>query len=92
MLTIYPESELYQEIQKGIWKEEGEIEKYKELKTLVENLCIPTVFAALGASNAIQIQGKLPEDREKLLKLLDKIIENVNEEQLRKYRKSLLHL
>lgn len=92
MLTIYPESELYQEIQKGIWKEEGKIEKYKELKTLVENLCIPTVFAALGASNAIQIQGKLPEDREKLLKLLDKIIENVNEEQLRKYRKSLPHL
>lgn len=92
MLTIYPESELYQEIQKGIWKEEGEIEKYKELKTLVENLCIPTVFAALGVSNAIQIQGKLPEDREKLLKLLDKIIENVNEEQLRKYRKSLPHL
>ena len=92
MLTIYPESELYQEIQKGTWKEEGEIEKYKELKTLVENLSIPTVFAALGASNAIQIQGKLPEDRAKLLNILDKIIENVNEEELRKYRKSLPHL
>lgn len=92
MLTIYPESELYQEIQKGTWKEEGEIEKYKELKTLVENLSIPTVFAALGASNAIQIQGQLPEDREKLLNILDKIIENVNEEELRKYRKSLPHL
>ena len=92
MLTIYPESELYQEIQKGIWKEEGEIEKYKELKTLVENLSIPTVFAALGASNAIQIQGQLPEDREKLLNILDKIIENVNEEELRKYRKNLPHL
>ena len=89
MLTIYPESELYQEIQKGTWKEEGEIEKYKELKTLVENLSIPTVFAALGASNAIQIQGQLPEDRAKLLNILDKIIENVNEEELRKYRKSL---
>lgn len=92
MLTIYPESELYQEIQKGTWKEEGEIEKYKELKTLVENLSIPTVFAALGASNAIQIQGQLPEDRAKLLNILDKIIENVNEEELRKYRKSLPHL
>lgn len=92
MLTIYPESELYQEIQKGTWKEEGEIEKYKELKTLVENLSIPTVFAALGASNAIQIQGKLPEDRTELLNILDKIIENVNEEELRKYRKNLPHL
>ncbi len=50
------------------------------------------MFAALGASNAIQIQGQLPEDRAKLLNILDKIIENVNEEELRKYRKSLPHL
>lgn len=38
MLTIFPESELYEEIKKGNWKEESEIEKYKELKTHVENL------------------------------------------------------
>lgn len=92
MLTIYPESELYQEIQKGNWKEEGEIEKYKELRVLVENLSIPTVFAALGASNAIQMQGKLPDDRGKLLSILDEIIESVDEEELRKYRKNLPHL
>ena len=30
MLTIYPESELYQEIQNGNWEAEGEIEKYRE--------------------------------------------------------------
>lgn len=92
MLTIFPESELYQEIQNGNWKEEGEIEKYKELRVLVENLSIPTVFAAFGASNAIQMQGKLPDDRTKLLKIFDEIIENVNEEELRKYRKNLPHL
>ena len=33
MLTIYPNSELYQEIQKGNWQEETEIEKYNELRT-----------------------------------------------------------
>ena len=38
MLTIYKTSELYQEIQKGNWKEESEIEKLIELKTLVEKL------------------------------------------------------
>ena len=32
MLTIYPDSELYQEIQRGAWKEESEIEKYKEIR------------------------------------------------------------
>ena len=28
MLTIYPESDLYQEIRSGNWEEEGELEKY----------------------------------------------------------------
>ena len=42
MLTICPDSELYQEIQRGNWQEESEIEKYKEIRTLLENLEIPT--------------------------------------------------
>lgn len=92
MLTIFPESELYQEIQKGNWKEESEIEKYKELRALVENLRIPVVFAAFGASNAIQMQGKLPDDKMKLLQIFDEIIESGNEEELRIYRKNLPHL
>ena len=37
MLTIYKTSELYQEIQRGNWKEEGEIEKLAELKPLIWN-------------------------------------------------------
>lgn len=92
MLTVYPESELYREIQAGNWREEGEIEKYKELKTLVENLKIPVRFAALGASNAIPLQGDLPEDREKILSVLEEIIDHVAEEDLRNYRERLPHL
>lgn len=92
MLTIYPESELYVEIQKGNWQEEGEIEKYKELRALIENLNIPLVFAALGASNAIPFQGKLPENRGKLLETLEQIIGGVKEDDLRKYRRNLSHL
>ena len=57
MLTIYPNSELYQEIQRGNWREESELDKYKEIRTLLESLEIPTQFAALGASNAFQFQG-----------------------------------
>ena len=92
MLTIYPNSELYQEIQKGHWQEETEIEKYKELKALVENLDIPVWFAAGGASNAIPIQGTLPKDKKKVLSVLDKIIKNVDEDELTNYRKNLRHL
>ncbi|MCI8311982.1 MAG: radical SAM protein [Lachnospiraceae bacterium] len=92
MLTIYPDSELYAEIQRGNWQEEGELEKYKEVRTLIENLQIPTTFAAMGASNAYQFHGQLPRDRQKLLAFLDGIIENVSEEELQRYRKSVYHL
>ena len=92
MLTIYPDSELYQEIQRGRWKEESEIEKYKEIRTLLECLEIPTQFAALGASNAFQFQGTLPEDKEALAAALNKIIETVKEDDLREYRVNLRHL
>lgn len=92
MLTIYPNSELYREIQRGNWQEETETEKYRELKTLIEHLTIPVIFAAMGASNAFQLYGKLPEEREKLLATVDKIITEVGEEELRQYRKHLKHL
>lgn len=92
MLTIYPDSELYSEIERGNWHEEGELEKYKEVRTLIDNLQIPTIFAAMGASNAYQFYGRLPEDRNKLLSFLDEIIDNVSEEELRRYRKSVHHL
>lgn len=92
MLTIYPDSELYQEIQKGNWKEEGELEKYKEVRTLVDELKIPVTFAALGASNAFQMMGDLPRDKNKILAALDKIITSVSEEELSRYRKNLKHL
>ena len=92
MLTIYPNSELYQEIRKGNWTEEQEIEKYKEVKTLVENLNIPTCFAALGASNAIPIMGTLPQDTKKIIATSEQIINRVDEQELRSYRKNLRHL
>lgn len=92
MLTIYPDSELFREIQQGNWQEESELEKYKEIRTLVESLNIPTTFAALGASNAFQLYGELPKDKKKLLSILDEIIDNVSEEELQRYRKSVHHL
>lgn len=92
MLTIYPESELFQEIQQGSWKEESEIEKYREVLVLLENLNIPVQFAALGASNAFQFQGTLPEDQDALTKALNQIIETVKEDDLRAYRVHLRHL
>ena len=50
------------------------------------------VLAAMGASNAFQLRGRLPDDKKNLLNTLDKIISEVSEEDLRHYRKNLRHL
>lgn len=92
MLTVYPESELHQEIQAGNWREAGELEKLRELRCLVEHLDIPVFFAALGASNAVHIQGRLPEDKNAVLEKLDMACSAQSEEELRRYRSHLPHL
>lgn len=92
MLTVFPNSELYREIQAGNWKEEGELEKLGELKTLVERLEIPTRFETDGASNLIHVRGDLPRDREALTEYLERRIAGADEESLRAYRVNLKHL
>ena len=92
MLTVYPDSLLYEEIQNGNWKEESETEKYSEMRSLAEHLEIPTVFAAMGASNAFQMWYALPDDKKRLLEFLDEVIRTSSEEKLRRYRESVHHL
>lgn len=92
MLTIYPASELYQEIQAGNWTEETEIEKLYELRTLIERVDIDTYFATMGASNCVNVEGRLPKDKKKMIKWLDGVIGSVDEKELRRYRENLRHL
>lgn len=92
MLTVYPESALYQEIQRGRWKEAGELEKLEEVKALIRGLTIPVWFGTLGASNAIQVTGTLPQDRAAMLGQLSRAGTPENEAALTHYRKHLPHL
>lgn len=92
MLTVYKNSELYSEIQNGNWHEESETEKIAELKTLINALTIKTHFAALGASNMINIQGSLPADKNELTEALDKLLSSFSEEEMKSYRDNLPHL
>ena len=92
MLTVFPNSALYRDIQQGNWAEEGELEKLAELKALIERLAIETRFVTDGASNLVQVRGNLPGDREKLVRRLGELIETADEAQLRHYRVNLRHL
>lgn len=92
MLTVFPNSRLYQEIVAGNWQEQTEMEKLRELRALAAGLEIPTHFATLGASNAVWAEGRLPEDREAILAALDRALATQSEESLRLYREQLPHL
>lgn len=92
MLTVYQSSELFGEIQRGKWQEESETEKLTEMRTLIEMLEIRTHFAALGASNMFNFQGRIPEDRNVLINSIDNILKDHNEAELREYRINLKHL
>lgn len=92
MLTIYKNSELYQEIKKGNWQEPGELEKLRELQALISALSIKTRFATDGASNLVQVRGHLPQDKELLVNGLERLLAEADEKSLRDYRVHLKHL
>lgn len=92
MLTVYPNSRLYQEILANHWTEAGELEKLEELEVLLDHLNIPVQFATLGASNAVWVEGALPEDRDRMTAALEKARRDLGEAALRQYRTTLPHL
>ncbi len=91
-LTIFPESDLFTEIKNGTFTETGELEKLQEQKTLIENLTIQTALYANTVSNTAPMVGKLPQDKEKMIKHLQYAIDNIDESELKRYRKNIRHL
>lgn len=91
-LTLLPGSELYEDSVRGKFVEAGELERAKELLTLVEDLKIETFFAANHVSNNVVVKGHLPEDREKMISLLKDYIDNYDEGAMRRRRDNLRSL
>lgn len=91
-LTIFPESQLYQEWKDGIYEEEPEVERLIELRTLLNNLTIKTNILAHHVSNPVPITGALPHDKATIIQRLDKAIAALPEEELKAYRNKVWHL
>ncbi len=91
-LTIFPESDLFSEIKNGSFLETGELEKLYEQKKLIENLTIQTTIYANTVSNTTPMVGNLPQDKGKMIEHLQYAIDNIDESELKRYRKSIRHL
>ena len=91
-LTIFPESQLYQEVLNGTYEEEPEIERLMEMRTLIDRLKIKVNLLGHHVSNTVPVTGALPYDRLALLREFDKAIAEFPEEELKAYRSRIWHL
>lgn len=91
-LTVFPESELYQEIQAGKYVEATEHERLLELRTFISTLTIKTTLLGNTVSNAIPFVGMIPNDKVRILKDLDAAIKQLSETELRQYRDHIISL
>ncbi len=91
-LTIFPESQLYQELQDGEYIEQPEIERLIEVETLISKLKIKTNILSNHISNTVPITGILPKDKAMIIRELDKAIAEFPEQELKAYRNRVWHL
>ncbi|MCD7932052.1 MAG: hypothetical protein LUH15_12260 [Tannerellaceae bacterium] len=63
-----------------------------ELKTLIEHLENPTTILANTISNAIPVTGIIPKDRDYMLHTLQSAMDEIDEEVMESFRRSIGHL
>lgn len=91
-LTIFPESQLYGEMESGLYEEEPEIERLMEMRALIDKLNVRTNILANHVSDAVPLAGALPNDKARMLRELDAAIEGLPEAGLKAWRSGIRHL
>ncbi len=84
--TMVPDSVMYNQWQKGKFREASEYERIMETKILLENINPPKKvrFNSVHVSNTLTIDGFLPEDRERMIRECDEILGEYTEEEFQK--------
>jgi len=85
-LTLFPDTPLSRDVKEGKFVEATEEERLLELAELIRDISIPTVFKAEHVTIPVPIRGTLPEDREKMLKLLERLAESAKSGAFDRYR------
>ncbi|MCI9099277.1 MAG: radical SAM protein [Lachnospiraceae bacterium] len=84
-LTLFPDTELYQMAQKGLFVPAKEKERIRELQVFLNNLNIRTHLFADTVSNFAPVTAYLPYDREKVIHKLKYVMENTDEMEMLEY-------
>lgn len=88
-LTLFPESELYAEMQNGTYLPASEHERLEELIQLVSLLTCETTVLGNTVSNPVPFVGLLPKEKSRLLRELEQAAGTFSEGALQDYRDSI---
>ena len=74
-LTLVPGTPLYEQWQQGKFHPISPFRSLEELKIIIENSSFTDCFfSSMHASNYISVRGKLPQDKEKMLRELEAVL------------------
>ncbi|HQA07593.1 MAG TPA: radical SAM protein [Syntrophomonadaceae bacterium] len=83
-LMVVPRTELYRRMQRGEFELPGPFEILDEMRIMIENLEVEgSEFRSNHASNYLPIKGRLPDDKQKILDLINHIIDTNDRRYLR---------
>ena len=74
-LMVVPRTELFRRMERGEFELPGPFEILDEMRIMIENLdVVDSEFRSNHASNYLPIKGRLPQDKQKMLDLINDII------------------
>jgi len=83
-LTFVPGTPLYEQWQRGEFHSLSPFQSLEELKLIIENSSFTDCFfSSMHASNYLSVRGRLPRDKEKMLREIDKVLAARNPSLLR---------
>lgn len=84
VLMLVPRTELFRRQERGEFELPGPFEILDEMRIMIEHLNVQgTEFRSNHASNYLPIKGRLPDDKEKMLKLINDMIAKEDRRYLR---------
>jgi radical SAM superfamily enzyme YgiQ (UPF0313 family) len=74
-LTLVPGTPLYEQWERNEFHPLSPFQSLEELKSIIENSSFTDCFfSSMHASNYLSVRGRLPQDKERMLKQLDKVL------------------
>lgn len=91
-LTLFPDTPLSKDVKEGLFTDATEEERFVEMKEFINCLTTPTVFKAEHVTIPVPVRGRLPEDKQDMIGLLNRLIERAKAGELEHFRDNVAGL